>query len=764
MRFSFLLSAWLSFVCVLATFAQNADKQQDSDSFHFYNLETKFVLENHQMQFLEELDGKKYGIEEIVTPAFQSKFKYPAKKTAFKPFTGYWLRLSLKSHLDIDSDWVLSLGKLTNAEVFFPVEEGKYHKELTGQFVTTLEKSLKNGRYNVLKVLLNAAKEKTIYVHFENQVDFPPNPNVKIVHESEWQESINLNNLTQGFFQGLLWMMLLYNFLLYLTLGDRAYAYYVFYILSTSIYFLEFHGYWSEFILGDFPQFNYIVVPFSIHVAFVFYIYFTRYFLKTHEILPHGDIFLRVIIFLFVLATGALLGLAYYNYAQYMVIEKYFNLAMEGTLLIMLIFIFTFGDISARYFALGTACMLLGGAVMLLGALHYYDLPMKIYYFQWGIVLQVLVFSFALSERFKQSEEDKLRMQSRLIDQLEENHSLYNKVQRELEDKVSERTYEIENQKIVLQDKSHEISIQHAEISEQKHLLEHKNKHITDSITYASRIQTAMLHAYNQIETRFKDAFIFFKPKDIVSGDFYWYAEVASLVRQEATTTQSYTNYNIGRTPRALPAVQIMQPTNAMSNLKIVIAADCTGHGVPGAFMTVLGNAILNEIINENRITEPEQILFELDKKVIAMLKKGDTETQLQDGMDIIVMVYDEANKKLSVSCANNALYYVRDFEIHEIKAVKSAIGYSTRKEKDFEKHIIMIQDDDIFYATSDGFQDQFGGAEKRKYMKKRMREFFLKMSHLPMAAQKEKLDEEFMAWKGQESQTDDVVIVGVKF
>jgi serine phosphatase RsbU (regulator of sigma subunit) len=216
---------------------------------------------------------------------------------------------------------------------------------------------------------------------------------------------------------------------------------------------------------------------------------------------------------------------------------------------------------------------------------------------------------------------------------------------------------------------------------------------------------------------------------------------------------------------RALPAPQFSQSHSVISHLKVAIAADCTGHGVPGAFMTVLGNAILNEVVNENRVTEPEQILAELDKKVIAMLKQGDSERQIQDGMDIIVMVYEEETKKLNVSCAKNPLYYVRDFEIHEIPASKSAIGYSNKdKDKTFEKHTIITQEDDIFYATSDGFQDQFGGLEQRKYMTKRMREFFLKISHLPMKAQKEKLEEEFTTWKGSNTQTDDVVILGIKF
>jgi serine phosphatase RsbU (regulator of sigma subunit) len=536
----------------------------------------------------------------------------------------------------------------------------------------------------------------------------------------------------------------------------------VIYILTTSIYFLEYFGYWNEFILGEFPVFNYVFLPFSIHIGFVFYLHFMRHFLQTHIIMPSWDEFLRGLIFLFIVLCVFLLGLAALSYVQYMLMEKYFNLLIEATLLILLIFIFTFGDLSARYFALGTACMLLGGMILLMGALDFYNLPNKIYFFQGGIVLQVLIFSFALSERYKLSEKDKLTAQKQLIDQLQENHLLHSKVQRELEDKVRERTSEIEAQKTEIEFQRAEIHEQHQELSVKQIELEHKNKHITDSINYANRIQQAMLSAYNQIEKQFKGGFILFRPKDIVSGDFYWYAEVETVVPFERPITRVMSNYegHVSHASAFMPEFQ-----NVLSTLKIVIVADCTGHGVPGAFMTVMGNAILNEIVNENRVTEPDKILYELDKKVIATLKRQNANKQLQDGMDISVMVYDEENRKLSIACAKNPVYYVRDFEIHIIEADKAPIGYSARyTQKYFSKQTLFVHSDDIFYMTSDGFGDQFGGPEGRKYMKKRLREYFLKISHLPLWAQKEKLEAEFDEWKGNQSQTDDVVVVGVKF
>ncbi|TAE06546.1 MAG: hypothetical protein EAZ95_19065, partial [Bacteroidetes bacterium] len=201
-----------AFLCVLAcpVFAQT---NTDEYGFNLHSIETKLELENYQLQFFEDKD-RKYGIDEISTKEAQTLFKHPAKKDKFKPFTRYWLRLRLKSHLEVGSEWVLSLGKLTNVDVFLPASEGKFLQERLGQFVPTIEKSMKNGRYNMLKLFLNAKSEQTLYIRFENKVNYEPDPNMKLYHESEWQENLNMNNLVQGFFQGLLWMMLLYNLLL----------------------------------------------------------------------------------------------------------------------------------------------------------------------------------------------------------------------------------------------------------------------------------------------------------------------------------------------------------------------------------------------------------------------------------------------------------------------------------------------------------------------------------------------------------------------
>jgi serine phosphatase RsbU (regulator of sigma subunit) len=265
-------------------------------------------------------------------------------------------------------------------------------------------------------------------------------------------------------------------------------------------------------------------------------------------------------------------------------------------------------------------------------------------------------------------------------------------------------------------------------------LIERKNENITDSLKYAQRIQKAILGNEEEILCNFKEGFIFFKPKDIVSGDFFWFS-------------------------------QIFFNTEKKSSYRILIAADCTGHGVPGAFMTVMGNALLDEIVNERATVMPHLILHELDKKIIATLQKQNFSQN--DGMDMVVLVIEEKDdhtKQVHWAGAKNPLYYIRQGQLYEIKGDKFPIGGNPLKNsKVFYTRTLPLEENDIFYLFTDGFQDQFGGQENKKYMVKRFRNFLLNISHLPLSEQGEKLAQEFFAWKGKREQTDDVLVMGIK-
>ena len=263
------------------------------------------------------------------------------------------------------------------------------------------------------------------------------------------------------------------------------------------------------------------------------------------------------------------------------------------------------------------------------------------------------------------------------------------------------------------------------QLFEQKEIIEQKNKEVTDSINYARRIQQAVLTGEDVWNKISKENFILFKPKDIVSGDFYW----------------AYISPN-GRC--------------------IWAAADCTGHGVPGGFMSMLGNSFLNEIVIENRIYKADEILNRLRAKVIqALEQKGMTEQK--DGMDIALCVWNKVDNTLEFAGANNAACIVRKKELIELKPDKMPIGSYVTDSQKFTLTQYKLQPNDIIYLSSDGYPDQFGGKNGKKFKYRQMEELLTTNSEKPMAQQKEILDTSFTAWKGDLEQIDDVLVIGIK-
>jgi serine phosphatase RsbU (regulator of sigma subunit) len=266
-----------------------------------------------------------------------------------------------------------------------------------------------------------------------------------------------------------------------------------------------------------------------------------------------------------------------------------------------------------------------------------------------------------------------------------------------LEEKVVERTHAL------------------TEVNEQLSL---RNRDITDSITYAKRIQFAILPP----DIPYDNTFIFFKPKDIVSGDFYW--------------------------------------MNAAGGKEFMAAVDCTGHGVPGAFMSFIGFTSLNKIIIEQGIYNPASILNRLNEEVATTLhQKG--EAIVNDGMDIALICYSPETRIVEYAGAFNPLIIVRKGELIEIKADRFAIGRSTGSQKTFTKHEIRLEEGDALYLYSDGYADQFGGPEGKKYKTASLKELLVNISTFDPDSQQKVLETAFEDWKTGQEQIDDVLIMG---
>ncbi|WP_338763760.1 tetratricopeptide repeat protein [Bernardetia sp. ABR2-2B] len=292
-------------------------------------------------------------------------------------------------------------------------------------------------------------------------------------------------------------------------------------------------------------------------------------------------------------------------------------------------------------------------------------------------------------------------------------------------------------QKNQIESKNTELEQQTEEIQMQRDAVAHKNEEIselylkvTDSVRYAQRIQDAILVPPAQVFTGFgkkTEGFVLFKPRDIVSGDFYW--------------------------------------TTEKDNRIVLTAIDCTGHGVPGAFMSLIGNDLLNEIVNLRGITAPHEILNELHKGVQGTLKQQETENR--DGMDMALCVYDKEKNILEFAGAKNPLLYIQDGQIQTIKGDKKPIGGKDFYEKDsFKTHTLDLNDSTApktFYMFSDGYQDQFGGVQGRKFMIKKLRNLLQEIHQKPMEEQHKILDETIVDWMKNEEQIDDILLMGFR-
>ena len=294
-----------------------------------------------------------------------------------------------------------------------------------------------------------------------------------------------------------------------------------------------------------------------------------------------------------------------------------------------------------------------------------------------------------------------------------------------------------QKQKNIIELKEKETQQQNEIITIQKHLVEEKHKEITDSINYAERIQRSFLATEKQLNDNLNDYFVLFKPKDVVSGDFYWSAKLS--------------NGNFA-----------------------LVTADSTGHGVPGAIMSLLNVTSLEKAIEHH--TNPADILNHTRQTIIERLKKDGSEEGGKDGMDCSLLVFNFSNKQLLISAANNPVWIIRsnspfeggvrrtgDVELIEIKPDKMPVGKNDKQDQPFTLQTIELQKGDTIYTLTDGFPDQFGGPNGKKFMSKKLKELLLTNVTLPIAQQKELLDSTFKNWVGDLEQVDDVCVIGIR-
>lgn len=289
------------------------------------------------------------------------------------------------------------------------------------------------------------------------------------------------------------------------------------------------------------------------------------------------------------------------------------------------------------------------------------------------------------------------------------------------------------NRYITKQKLNETLSIKNNELIEKNVLIEKQKERIVDSINYAQRIQQSILIDEDEIKKILPDSFVLYRPKDIVSGDFYWFSQAGNKI--------------------------------------IIAAVDCTGHGVPGAFMSMIGNTLLNQIINEKHVTQPSEILQQLHIGVFEALHQETGGPLSRDSMDIALCTIDMEQKTIEYAGAKSPLYFLSENTLNIIKANKQTIGSgglisgrADHKKAEFTNHALPIADSMCIYIFSDGYKDQFNTTDKKKFGTQRFNDLFLKIHQEPMEKQKELLIANLKTWQEDMSQIDDILVIGIKF
>ena len=263
------------------------------------------------------------------------------------------------------------------------------------------------------------------------------------------------------------------------------------------------------------------------------------------------------------------------------------------------------------------------------------------------------------------------------------------------------------------------------ELKHTQQIISQKNKDITDSIKYAKQIQNSILPDKRLFSRTFPEAFIIYKPKDIVSGDFYWFAEY--------------------------------------KNRFLIAVGDCTGHGVPGALLSMIGYHLLNNIIYLRNIIQPEAVLEELNKGIRDIFKQGKKNNTVNDGMDIVFCSFDNKNSTLEYAGAKRPVYIIRKNELEEIKGSSFSIGGIQNGICNYKSTVVQLQQGDKIYMFTDGYTDQFGGTKNKKIKTQRFQEILLEMNAVKMVSQKKILSDFVDEWKKGYDQTDDILVIGIE-
>lgn len=605
-------------------------------------------------------------------------------------------------------------------DVYIPNCDGKYTKTTVGDHFPFTARPFKHKNF-LFDLSFESGETKIIYAYLHCNGEATSFP-VKVWTKHDYLRNNYEEHLALGIYYGIALFVFFFSAFLWFIVRERYQLYYFLYIIGVAIFQFSLDGLAFEYLWPNNVWFANHVIPLSGSFTILALILFVNSLLKTklhtpiiHKILM-ALLFIDVVFFI----------MSFIPNPSYSIALMGLNMiAVPINILILLAAIISYrmGISTAKYFLVAFSLLILG----ILAALfkNFGILPRVFiteYSIQIGSAIELIMLSLALAENVKYLKLEKEKAQAQLLEELKEKSKLQEIANIELEKKVNERT---------------------AEIQHQKEVIEEKNNDITASINYALKIQEAILPRDEELKASLNEYFVFYKPRDIISGDFYWFSK--------------------------------------RENLIFIAAADCTGHGVPGALMSMLGNSFLNEIVNEYHIYNPAEILDLLRLKVIKTLRQRETNTK--DGMDIAICVINTQLQEINYAGAFNPVYITsskveaqsNSFDVYEnelvpdkkliiLPADRFPVGIVEGQNNDmFTNKIYKYQSGDCLYLFSDGLADQFGGNLGKKYKTKQLKDLLLKVARYDMDFQKLSISDDFENWKGKHEQVDDILMIGIR-
>ncbi len=728
--------------------------------FFVFALFAGFSIANDIIIINDDLNIKKIGSKvyyyldsdkslsycQVVEDSFQNQFVQSDKDVPFFDYQNatVWLKLTVQNNTESENRFFLIIDYplLYKIRLFVPTDEG-IDTLYSGDGYPFHNRSIQHTS-NVFEINLLPGYSQTYYCSIESDGDVITIP-VSISSPQYLYEKSETRPLFLGFFYGILVLVVLLNLFFYFSMRDYSFLYYVLFTFSIGVFLFIRDGFAFKYYWPSSPEWaNLSVVVFAM-VSIISVMLLIKSALQTRKNFPVFD----KILVAFIIITSILSISTVFSQSMYRFMISFGNIITAVTTLfciVIALFAWRKKLYFTKYFIAALFFIIIGGLwVVMKNA----GIP-GIFQFEHGMkfatAFVLLVLAYGMTKKFT-----KLLNQSKqeAINRLEEINLMKERANILLEDEVKKRTHELNesykelhelNQEILTQkeeieSQNNSIQIQRDIAIQQKEHIEKQKLAITDSINYAKRIQQALLPELcvlsdNQNEKPgISECFVMFKPKEIVSGDFYY---------------------------------------SARFDDKLVIAvADCTGHGVPGGFMSMLGISFLNEIINNSSNLDAKEIVHQLRDNVTTTLlnagKKDKDDFLLMDGMNVAVVIVDVSKMTLQYSGAFNPIILVRDNNLHTYTLDRQAIGIFVKKKKDFNNYNLDLQSGDMVYIYSDGFIDQFNeeGDERFKFF--RFKELLLSVNELPAIKQKEKLEEVFHIWKGENDQIDDITILGFR-